>query len=116
MLISSVTGPERRTVLGHPKLIECIGICDLSLAHGSEIRGSDVFLHIVKKLYGIFSLNSAKYVPLDGLSLDFLGGFFNLFLRGVCGANHLLEIHGISGLKHFLSSGHMKSDLNRMRT
>ena len=26
----------------HPQLIECMGICILSLAHGTEQRGSDV--------------------------------------------------------------------------
>ena len=36
-------GEGRATILGHPQLTECI-----SLAHGSEIRGSDVYLLIVK--------------------------------------------------------------------
>ena len=38
VFISSEIG----TLLGHPQLIECMGICILSLAHGSEQRGSDV--------------------------------------------------------------------------
>ena len=37
---------EWRTILGHPKLIVCMGMCVLSLGHGSEPRGSDVYLHI----------------------------------------------------------------------
>ena len=40
---------EGRTILGHPQLTECMGIGVLSLAHGSELRGSDVYLRIVKK-------------------------------------------------------------------
>ena len=33
----------------HPRLIECMGLCVWSLAHGSELRGYDVCLDIVKK-------------------------------------------------------------------
>ena len=42
MFISSEIGSQWRTILGHPQLIECMGICILSLAQGSEQRGSDV--------------------------------------------------------------------------
>ena len=49
VFISSEIGSEWRTILGHPQLIECIGICVLSLAHVSEL--TDVYLHIVKKNY-----------------------------------------------------------------
>ena len=42
VFISSEIGSQWRTILGHPQLIECMGICILSLAHGSEQRGSDV--------------------------------------------------------------------------
>ena len=51
MFISSDIGSQWRTILGHPQLIECIGICVLSLARGTEVRGSDVYLYIVKKKY-----------------------------------------------------------------
>ena len=54
MFISSEIGSEWRTILEHPQLIELMGICVLSLAHGSELRGSDVFLHIVKTDLQIF--------------------------------------------------------------
>ena len=47
VFISSEIGSEWRTILGHPQLIECIGICVLSLAHVSEL--TDVYLHTVKK-------------------------------------------------------------------
>ena len=40
-VISSEIGSQWRTILGHPQLNECMGICILSLAHGSEQRGSD---------------------------------------------------------------------------
>ena len=42
VFITSEIGSQWRTILGHPQLIECMGICILSLAHGSEQRGSDV--------------------------------------------------------------------------
>ena len=58
--ISSEVGSEWRTILGHRQLIECVGICLLSLAHESELSGSDVYLQHVKKLSGRFSLNSSR--------------------------------------------------------
>ena len=77
VLISSETGSEWRTILEHPQLIECMGICDLSLARGSEPRGFNVYLHIAKKIFGNFSLISSARVralwwPLPGFFfLDF---------------------------------------------
>ena len=49
---SSEIGSEWRTILGHPQLIECMGICVLSLAHFQP-----------------------GYVPLDGLCLEFSRDF-----------------------------------------
>ena len=49
VLISSEIGSEWRTILGHPQLIECMGICVLSLAHGSELRGSDIICILRKR-------------------------------------------------------------------
>ena len=43
---------------GHPQLIECMGICVLSLVSGSERIGS-VYLLIVKRKRGHFCLKSA---------------------------------------------------------
>ena len=40
--VSSEIGSRWRTILGHPQLTEYMGICILTLAHGSEQRGSDV--------------------------------------------------------------------------
>ena len=42
VLISIEIRLQWRTMLGHPQLIECIGICVLSLAHGSELRAKDI--------------------------------------------------------------------------
>ena len=71
MFISSEIGSEWRTILGHPQLIECMGICVLSLAHGSELRGSNVYLlnYCEQSIWTI----QPGYVPLDGLFLDFFG-------------------------------------------
>ena len=74
----SETGSEWRTILGLPQLIECMGICVMSLAHGSELRSSDVYLHIVTFFFKL----SHGYVPLDGLCLErFLGIFFGMSAR-----------------------------------
>ena len=89
-LISSEIGSERRTILGHPQLIECMGIYIMSLAHGSELKCSDIYLHIVKKLSGNVSLNSARVHAL-GWPLLWLaeGSFLKKNFRLLCGANHL---------------------------
>ena len=50
VLISNKIGSERR-IISHPQLFECMGICVLSLMHGTELGGSDVYLHIVKRFY-----------------------------------------------------------------
>ena len=44
------TGADRGNILGQPMLFECMGICVLSLAHESEMRGYLVYLLIVKYL------------------------------------------------------------------
>ena len=68
VLISSETGSEWQTILGHPQMIECMGISVLSLAHGSGLWGSNVYVHIVKKSSGIFSLSLTR---VCALCLDF---------------------------------------------
>ena len=54
-------------------MIECVGTCVLCLAHGCELRGCDVYLHIVKKkknISGNVSLNSARvHTVLFGIFL-----------------------------------------------
>ena len=76
VLISGEIGSEWRTILGHPQLVECMGICFLSLAHGSKLSGSDVYLHIVKNDLDFFLQIQPGYVLLDGLTWNFSGFFF----------------------------------------
>ena len=42
------TGAEGETILGQPILFECMGISALSPAHECEMKGSLVYLLIVK--------------------------------------------------------------------
>ena len=42
------TGADRQNILGQPMLFECMGICVLSPAHESEMRGYLVYVLIVK--------------------------------------------------------------------
>ena len=44
------TGADRENILGQPMLFECMGICVLSPAHESEMRGYLVYVLIVKYL------------------------------------------------------------------
>ena len=44
------TGADRGNILGQPMLFVCMGICVLSPAHESEMRGYLVYMLIVKKL------------------------------------------------------------------
>ena len=54
-----ITGADRENILGQPMLFVCIGICVLSPAHESEMRGYLVYVLIVKNLPHRFCLNSA---------------------------------------------------------
>ena len=45
------TAADRENILGQPMLFVCIGICVLSLAHESEMRGYLVHVLIVKKIF-----------------------------------------------------------------
>ena len=44
------TGADRENILGQPMLFVCVGICVLSSAHESEMRGYLVYVLIVKNL------------------------------------------------------------------
>ena len=44
------TGADRENVFGQPMLFVCMGICVLSPAHESEMRGYLVYVLIVKNL------------------------------------------------------------------
>ena len=55
VLISSEIGSEWLIIPGHPEQIGCIAwVCVLSLAHGSEVRASDVICILCKIDLGIF--------------------------------------------------------------
>ena len=75
------TGADRGNILGQPRLFECMSICVLSPAHGSEMRGYLVYMLIVKYLSHRFCLNSATvaYIRLDGLVEEFWGDFLEHF-------------------------------------
>ena len=45
------SGADRENILGQPMLFECMGICGLSPAHESGMRGYLVYVLIVKKKY-----------------------------------------------------------------
>ena len=73
-------GADRGNILGQPRLFECMGICDLSPAHESEMRGYLVYVLIAKYLSHRFCLDSdLDYIRLDGIIVKFGGDFFKLF-------------------------------------
>ena len=51
------TGTDRENILGQPMLFECRGICVLSPAHESEMRGYLVYVLIVKNLLILFKFS-----------------------------------------------------------
>ena len=53
------SGADRENILGQPMLFVCTGICVLSPAHESEMRGYLAYVVIVKYLLHRFCLNSA---------------------------------------------------------
>ena len=89
-----------RTFGGHPKLIECMRICVLSLSHGSELRGSDVYLDIVISGY-------LKSVRVRFLGRPLPGFFFSRNISGkIQGGPIIFRDYSVSGLAcYFLSSG-----------
>ena len=79
VLISREIGSEWRTILGHPQLIECMGTCVLNLDHECELKGSDVYLHIVGgKIYKLFF----KFIEDTCPWMSFAWNFFGIFLWG----------------------------------
>ena len=76
------TGSEWRTILGHPQLIECMGICVLSLAHGSELRGSDVICILRTIIWKFFFKFSQGSCPWIAFACIFFGIFIIFFLKG----------------------------------
>ena len=68
------TGEDRGNTLGQPMLFECMGICVLSLAHESEMRGYLVYVPIVKYLLILFEFSHSK-LDWTVLSWNFWGNF-----------------------------------------
>ena len=72
------TGADRGNILGQPMLLECMGICVLSPAHESEMRGYLFYLLIVKYLSHRFYLHvliQPQYIRLEGLIVNFFRHF-----------------------------------------
>ena len=87
VLISSEIGSEWRVIFGHPQPIGCMGICVLSVVRGSELKGSNVYLHTVKKKSVNFSLHSKGTCPWIAFAQNFFG--IKKKLNGIRWANNL---------------------------
>ena len=76
------TGADRENILGQPRLYVCMGICVLSPAHESEMRGYLVYVLIAKK-HKLISLILFKFshsiLDWTVLSWNFLGIFLKQF-------------------------------------
>ena len=70
------TGADSENILGQPMLFACMGICVLSSAHDSEMRGYLVYVLIVKNLSYRFCLNSATAYKIGRSYRKIFGGFF----------------------------------------
>ena len=68
------TGADGGSILGQPMLFEYVGICVLSPAHESEMRGYLVYLLIVKYLLLVFKF-SHSILDWTALSWNLLGIF-----------------------------------------
>ena len=68
------TGADRENTSGQPRLFVCMGICVLSPAHESEMRGYLVYVLIVKILLILFKF-SHSILDWTVLSWNFLGIF-----------------------------------------
>ena len=71
------TGADRENILEQP-LFECMGICVLSPAHESEMRGYLIYVLIVKNLLILFKF-SHSILDWTVLSWNFWGIFFRHF-------------------------------------
>ena len=76
---------DRGNISGQPRLFECMGICVLSPAHESEMRGYLVYVLIVKYLLHQFCLNSAGI--LEGFLKTCLEGSVDRVIYRDCTVN-----------------------------
>ena len=70
------TGADRENMLGQPMLFVCMGVCVLSPAHESEMRGYLVYVLNVKKLISLILFKFSHSI-LDGMVLSW--NFFGIF-------------------------------------
>ena len=83
------TGADIENILRQPMLFECMGICVLSPAHESEMRGYLVYVLIVKKIISLILFKLSQSL-LDWTVLSWnLGVIFLNIFRGVCRPYHL---------------------------
>ena len=73
------TGADRENILGQPMMFECMGICVLSPAHESEMRGYLVYVLIVKKLISLILFKFSHSILDWTVYLGILGGFLKHF-------------------------------------
>ena len=79
-------------------LLECMGICVLSQAHESEMRGYRVYVLIVKYLLILFKFSHSI---LDWTALSWiLGGIFKAFLEG--SVDHIIYMDYIVNCRSFI--------------
>ena len=70
------TGADRENISGQPMLFVCMGICVLSLAHESDMRGDLVYVLIVKTFISLILFKfSHSILDWTVLSWNF-GGIF----------------------------------------
>ena len=67
------TGADRENIFGQPMLFVCMGICVLSPAHKSEMRGYLVYVLIVKKNISSILFKFSHSI-LDLTVLSWIGG------------------------------------------
>ena len=81
------TGADRGNILGQPRLFDCMGICVLSPAHESEMKGYLVYVLIVKKKLISLILFKFSHSILDLTVLSWNLGriffFLNFLSRGL---------------------------------
>ena len=82
------SGADRENILGQPMLFEYMGICVLSSAHESKMRGYLVYVLIVKKILSSILFKFSHSI-LDWTVLSWMGGGgVETFLEG--SVNHII--------------------------
>ena len=104
VFISGEIGSQWQTILGHPQLIECTGVCILSLAHGSEQRVPMSFAYCEKLTWKIFFKFNQGTRPWVSFAFNFFVIFlFFFFLGGSVGQIIYRECIVFRGSNNFCS-------------